>query len=55
MNRQTTGRGSRLGIASRPLSTRRATTKVEAYALGMVSTSDRAEQQRAEAECRELL
>src|SRR5215207_7926966 len=55
MIRESTGRGSTLGIASHPLSTRRATTHVEAYALGMVSASDRAEQQRAKAECRELL
>jgi hypothetical protein len=55
MIRESTGRGSTLGIASHPLTTRRATTHVEAYALGMVSASDRAEQQRAEAECRELL
>ena len=55
MIRESTGRGSTLGIASHPLTTRRATTHVEAYALGMVSAADRAEQQRAEAECRELL
>lgn len=55
MIRESTGRGSTLGIASHPLTTRRATTHVEAYAFGMVSASDRAEQQRAEAECRELL
>ena len=54
MIRESTGRGSTLGIASHPLTTRRATTHVEAYAFGMVSASDRAEQ-RAEAECRELL
>lgn len=55
MIRESTGRGSTLGIASHSLTTRRATTHVEAYALGMVSAADRAEQQRAEAECRELL
>ena len=47
MIRESTGRGSTLGIASHPLTTRRATTHVEAYALGMVSAADRAEQQQA--------
>jgi hypothetical protein len=54
MIRESTGSGSTLGMRRYPLTTRRATTHVEAYALGMVSTSDRAVQQRAEAECREL-
>ena len=53
MIRETTGRGSTLGIMPHPLSTKRTAT-VDAYALGMVSASARAEQ-RAEAECRELL
>ena len=47
MIRESTGRDSTLGIASHPLTTRRATTHVEAYALGMVSAADRAEQQQA--------
>ena len=55
MIRESTGRGSTLGMASHPLTIRRATTHVEVYALGMVSAADRAEQQRAEAECRGLL
>ena len=54
MIRETIGRGSTLGIMPHPLSTKRTTTTVDAYALGMVSASACAEQ-RAEAECRELL
>lgn len=54
MIRETTGRGSTLGIMSYPLSTKRTTTVDASYALGMLSASARAEQ-RAEAECRELL